>query len=308
MTPQSDVLRDFPVESRAAAAPAAIPESRRFYWSVRRELWENRAIYVAPLAVAALIVVGFLVGLIRLRTMHAATNLDPDQLRQLAQMPYTFAALLLMGTTFLVSVFYCLDALYGERRDRSILFWKSLPVSDLTSVLAKMTIPVIVLPLLTFAVTVVTQALMLLISTTVLLGWAAAPQGSSIPLLQMSLMDLYHLLAVHGLWYAPVYAWLLLVSAFARRAPLLWAILPPLAIGVAEKIAFNTSYFARMIGYRLSGAPGGAPFNTQDMTMEPLSHLNPGAFLANPHLWSGLVLAAIFLAVAIRLRRSHGPI
>ena len=59
-------------------------------------------------------------------------------------------------------MFYCLDALYGERRDRSILFWKSLPVSDLTTVLSKASIPIVVLPLLTFAVTVATQLIMLL--------------------------------------------------------------------------------------------------------------------------------------------------
>ena len=62
-----------------------------------------------------------------------------------------------MGTTFIVGIFYCLDALYGERRDRSILFWKSLPVSDLTTVLSKASIPLVVLPLLAFAITVVTQ-------------------------------------------------------------------------------------------------------------------------------------------------------
>ena len=58
-------------------------------------------------------------------------------IRTLVEQPYTFAAFLLMGTTFIVAMFYCLEALYGERRDRSILFWKSLPVSDLTTVLAK---------------------------------------------------------------------------------------------------------------------------------------------------------------------------
>ncbi len=50
--------------------------------------------------------------------------------REMITQPYDFAALLIMGVTFVVAVFYCLDALHGERRDRSILFWKSLPVSD----------------------------------------------------------------------------------------------------------------------------------------------------------------------------------
>ena len=72
-------------------------------------------------------------------------------------MPYSHAAMLLMVTAFIVGVFYCLDALHGERRDRSILFWKSLPVSDLTTVLSKASIPLVVLPLLVFAITVATQ-------------------------------------------------------------------------------------------------------------------------------------------------------
>ena len=64
----------------------------------------------------------------------------------------------------------------------------------------------------------------------------------------MSLLLLYHLVTVHALWYAPFYGWLLLVSGWARRAPFLWAALPLLAIGVVEKIAFNTSHFAAMLG------------------------------------------------------------
>ncbi len=66
------------------------------------------------------------------------------------EQPYTFAAGCIMATAFIVGVFYCLDALHGERRDRSILFWKSLPVSDLTTVLSKASIPLVVLPLLSF--------------------------------------------------------------------------------------------------------------------------------------------------------------
>src|SRR5438132_12593891 len=112
-------------------APAAMSATRPMYWSVRRELWENRSIYIAPLAVAAVTLFGFLIATIG----RALSTTDPAERRALLEEPYTFAALLIMGTTFVVAVFYCLDALHGERRDRSILFWKSLPVSDLTTVL-----------------------------------------------------------------------------------------------------------------------------------------------------------------------------
>src|SRR5207244_89525 len=113
-------------------APAAMSATRPMYWSVRRELWENRSIYLAPLVVAAVFLFGFMISTIHLpQRLGAALALDPMQQHKLIEQPYTIAALVIMGTTFLVAVFYCLDALHGERRDRSILFWKSLQVSGL---------------------------------------------------------------------------------------------------------------------------------------------------------------------------------
>ena len=187
------------------------------------------------------------------RTDARLSTLDLAQRRVILDEPYDFAALVIMGTTFIVGVFYCLDALHGERRDRSILFWKSLPVSDLTTVLSKASIPLVVLPLLTFAITVVTQLIMLLLSSAVLLGsgLSVATLWTQLSLPQMWLVLLYHLVTVHALWYAPIYGWLLLVSAWARRAPFLWAALPLLAIALVEKIAFNTSHFATMLGNRI---------------------------------------------------------
>ena len=214
-----------------------------------------------------------------------------------------------MLTTFVVGLFYCLDALHGERRDRSILFWKSLPVSDLTTVLSKASIPLVVLPLLTFAITVVTQGIMLLLSSAVLLGsgLSVATLWTQLSLFQMWPLLLYHLLAVHALWYAPLYGWLLLVSGWARRAPFLWAALPLLAIGIVEKIAFNTSYFAALLGHRFLGGPEGGASSGNAMSMAPLTQLTPGQFLTSPGLWIGLAIAAAFLAAAVRLRRYRGP-
>src|SRR3974390_3387579 len=105
------------------------------------------------------------------------------------QQPYNIAALLFMATFIFVAFFYCLDALYGERRDRSILFWKSLPVSDLTTVLSKASIPLFVLPLLAFTLTVVLQLIMLVLSSVVLLVSGISPTilWSHVPLFQMSL-------------------------------------------------------------------------------------------------------------------------
>ena len=216
---------------------------------------------------------------------------------------------LIMGTTFIVAIFYCLEALQSERRDRSILFWKSLPVSDLTIVLSKASIPIVVIPLLTFVITVATQWIMLLLSSLVLLGsgQSAAPLWSHGSLFQTWLMLLYHLLAVHALWYAPIWCWLLLVSAWARRAAFLWAALPPLVIGVAEKLAFNTKHFTNLLCYRLSGSTAGGDFFASAKSMDPMMQLTPARFLASPGLWIGLALAAAFLFAAARLRRDRGP-
>jgi ABC-2 type transport system permease protein len=304
MNTQSNAIPDTPSAAQGFA-PAVIPESRLLYWSVLREVWESRSIYIAPLAVAALTLVGHLIATIG-RAM-SVTNLA--QRGAILEEHYSFAEFAIMGTTFVVAVFYCLDALHGERRDRSILFWKSLPVSDLTTVLSKAAIPLVVLPLLTFAITVITQLIMALMSSAVLLGsgLSVAAFWAQLSVPQTWLGLLYHLVAIHSLWYAPIFGWLLLVSAWARRAPVLWAAVPLLAIALVEKIAFNTTHFATMLANRVGGGPeavtmpGGSP-------MDPTTHLTPGHFLTSAGLWIGLAITAAFLAGAVRLRRSQGPI
>ncbi|MGA8442385.1 MAG: ABC transporter permease [Candidatus Sulfotelmatobacter sp.] len=282
-------------------APVAISATRPLYWSVRRELWENRSIYIAPLAVAGLTLLGFLFASIG----GALSTTDLTLRQSTLEGPYEFATTLIMGTAFVVGLFYSLDALHSERRDRSILFWKSLPVSDLTTVLSKAAIPLVVLPAIAFALTVVTHWIMLLLSTVVLRGsgLSAAPLWARIWSLHMEL--LYHLITVHMLWYAPIYAWILLVSGWARRAAILWAGLPPLAIFIIEKLAFNTSRFATMLRYRISGPE---TFVFPKPGSHSMMQLNLEKFLSTPGLWWGLVIAAIFLAAAVRLRRYQGPI
>jgi ABC-2 type transport system permease protein len=113
---------------------------------------------------------------------------------------------------------------------------------------------------------------------------------------------------MHGLWHAPFYGWLLMVSSWAKRAPFLWAVLPPAAIGIVEKLAFNTSHFTDLLLYQLNGggsmsspAPGSAP-------LDMLGHFDPAMQLSTPGLWIGLAVTAGFLAVAVRMRRCQGPI
>jgi len=245
------------------------------------------------------------------RRMRVFPTLDPAKGHALVATSFTLAPAPIMLATFIVGFFYCLDALYGERRDRSILFWKSLPVSDRTTVLAKAGIPLVVLPLIAYALSVAAQIALLVLGTMALLGSGQNPATwwGEIRFFQ-GLLIMFYGLTVHALWFAPVYGWLLLISAWARRSPILWAVLPPLAVAAVERIVFNTSSFVRMLGYRVTGAmveafalrPKGGG------NIDRLSQLDPGKFLSAPGLWVGLVLAALFLVAAVRLRRNREPI
>jgi ABC-2 type transport system permease protein len=314
MNTESNAVPESPLEPQGIP-PAPLSETRPMYWSVRRELWENRSIYIAPLIAAAVAMLAFFASLIRLpRTIRELGELDPAHQRVMLATPYAHAGMLLLATAFIVGVFYSLDALYGERRDRSILFWKSLPVSDLTTVLSKASIPLVVLPALVIVIVVIAQVIMLMLSTMVLLmTGGAGTLWAQLPFFQMELVLLYGVITL-ALWHAPVYGWLLLLSGWARRATFLWAVLPPLAIAVFEKITFHTSYFCSVLNHFFFGwaseafafrTPDGAPV---DPHFIPLSALTPGRFLSSPGLWIGLVFAAAFLAAAVRLRRYREPI
>src|SRR5438105_3134408 len=282
-------------------APAAMSATRPLYWSVRRELWENRSIYIAPLVAAIVFLLGFFISTVSLRhRMHGVWPLDSAQGHDVFATRYELAAALIMGTALIVGIFYSLDALYGERRDRSILFWKSLPASDLITVLSKLTIPIVILPLLSFAITIATQFTMLLAGSVTLMGSGVhvATLWTEASFVHVSVVLLYHLLTVHGLWYAPLYGWLLMVSAWAPRAPFIWAFLPPFVISGVEKVAFNTTHFLALLQERLVGpgdamAPHSAP---KDFT----ATLIPEHFFSTPGLWTVLPVAAVLLFAAFR--------
>ena len=305
----SETVRETP---RPPRGPAAFSGIRLLEWSIRREIWENRSIYAAPVAVAAIMLFGLAVGTASLpRRRVALLALDPARQQAALERPYDIAAMMMLFTAFLVGVFYCLDALHGERRDRSILFWKSLPVSDWTTVLAKLSVPLLILPLLSFVIIVGVQLFLLLLSSAVLAGsgFNAAsiwPQGNAIPSPPAMLVAV----AVTALWHAPIYAWLLLVSGWARRAVFLWAFLPFLVASVFERMAFHTSFIGSLLRHRLAGWWGDAfiPLGRGHMTLKPLTQVHPGEFLGRPGMWIGLALAAALVAAAVRLRRDREPL
>ena len=329
-------MTDAPTTPAPAQAPALAKVSP-LYWSVRRELWENRSIVAAPLAVAGVILFGGLVaaivgphgkatvqtsttvvenGAVVTHSAQLATVMSPAQRAALAAIPYDFVAMALIVTLFIVGVFFSLGALHNERRDRSVLFWKSLPVSDLTTVISKALVPLAVLPPVAFVVTLATQLAMLLINTASLAahGKSAADLWAQAPLVSMPLLVVYAL-ATLTLWWAPVYAWLMFISGWAKRAPFLWAVLPPLFLALAEKIALGTENVGSLILYRVAGGfqqafviPTQAAVKAGTAFPSGLPQLDPAKFVATPGLWIGLAVAAALFAACVWLRRRSDPI
>jgi ABC-2 type transport system permease protein len=329
---------------------------RPYVWSVRRELWENHAIWIAPLAVAAVVIFGGCIAALGThggRTVHrtiatasaaavaaqtpppaAATTLSqatpdgsvtvqkvikvqgppltPAQRRSMVSIPFYMIAGVMMATMFLVAVFYCLGGLYNERRDRSILFWKSLPVRDLTTVLSKVTVPMVILPAVVLVVALGTQLTLYAIGAMAYASTARADGSPSVPLGDILAITAYGFVIL-TLWWAPLYAWFLLVSGWAKRAPFLWAVLPPIGLAVGEKIAFGTTHLGGLIQSRLFGAGDAGFIKPQHMipgTMPEvgISQIDAGKFFTSPGLWLGFLATAGMLAAAVWMRRRREPV
>ncbi|MBV8683624.1 MAG: hypothetical protein JO111_12175 [Caulobacteraceae bacterium] len=292
------------------AAPAALARPvRPFLWSVRRELWENRSIYVAPLIAAGVFLFGCLVSARRVGPWLRHMESSAQARAAAAYAPPFFGDLVILGTALVVAVFYCLGALHNERRDRSILFWKSLPVSDLTAVAAKAAIPLAVLPVVSLVIALITHLIVFGIDTAVLSTAGLTPQAAmQLPVLDQLGMLIYGVFTL-TLWHAPAYAWFLLVGVWARRAPFLWAFGLPIAATIFENVAFGTSVVGRFFWQRLTGGLDQA-FNTTHggpgtITMPQIDLIG---FFGNPGLWIGLVVAAALLAGCVWLRRYRDPV
>ena len=291
--------------------PAPAPATRPLYWSIRRELWENRLVYIAPLIITACVLAGVLFKLLGLPDrMAAAGALDRVAQHLTVIRPFHLAPAPIMLATFVIGMFYAADALSGERRDRSLLFWKSLPVSDATAVISKAAVPLVVLPLIALVLSIVTVTVLLLAASLVLAGSGVSPWRlwSEVALLELPVIMTYGL-AVHALWLAPVYAWLMFVSAWARRMPILWATLPLFAIAALERVGFGSTIFLAFIGGRFTGAmsAGFAQSRGQSELIEHVTQLEPLRFLTSPGMWGGLAAALLLLWAAMRLRRRHEP-
>ena len=256
-------------------------------WSIliRREFWENRSLWIAPLSAALFMIVGS----IALAVKVADVRFDPppmslgsaDQALDVTIMIY---ATLILGVGSLAGGAYLLDCLYTERKDRSILFWKSLPVSDAQTVLAKAAVVAVVLPVGLYALTVVTHlAASLIVSI-------APPAGSPMAapwhgaLLVRAYLHLAGTVLLNTLWYAPLMAYAMLASVLSRRSPLVTAALPLVVLAAGERALLGSSRIWLYLWRRIS------------LVMDE-------RMWVSPQLWGGALLAVGIVLLVIRLRR-----
>ena len=294
------------------ADPAARPLAGTLLTLIRRELWEHRYLWVVPLGVAVLLLLTAVIGHVHLDLDdNAQIATENQRVALLSVVQWALAATFYVVTLFIVS-YYTLDCLYAERKDRSILFWKSLPVSDGLTVTSKLLMALVVVPVGVFALSLVTGLVFFAIVS------ARSAAGSIPGVVSWSTLEwlrteialvLVQLVAV--LWYAPFAAYLLLVSAWAKRSPFLWATLPWVVAPILERIAFGTHVLWRFLSYRVNGIwPTLGAGHTRIFShhgVRPvgtlLQDLDFRAAFTNPDLWLGVAVAAALVYATVRIRR-----
>lgn len=296
---------------------------------VRREFWEHRAFVIAPAVVAVIWLLVALFGVsgrVHFDGLPAHLIAEPDLTAKAARGvaaalgAITLPFVIVMGV---VIIFYLLDSLYADRRDRSVLFWKSLPVSDRATVLTKLATAALVLPAVMFVSALLTSVLVALIASIKLSianpGIWALVWNPGVWLSAHAL--LLYVIVVAVLWYLPVFAYLLLVSAVAGRAVMLWAVLPPLGLMIAENAILPTDHVADLLGHRFGGwvdlALNRGSSGEHTLIIEgrhiPFSArlseiLDPATFFSSAGLWLGLLAAGLLMYAAISVRRHRSEV
>jgi ABC-2 type transport system permease protein len=283
-------------------------------WLIRREFWENRAIWMIPAVFGGLLILAALFGQVSIPKLTS-----PMEMHEAAAAFQVAVGAMFYLVMSVYATWYLLDCLYADRRDRSILFWKSLPISDARTVLIKLLVGMIVIPLVYFAaadVTALIAAFILSIRARASLGsalWEPGAWG------QIQVLWVYCVVAT-ALWYLPIAGWLMLVSAWAKRAVMLWAVLPPLVLYIMERVFFGTHVIGSLLNRRVVGLVpvafnGGKHVWTDgsgvvDNGGVPISvwHLiNPSGFFTSAETWIGAAVGAILIvgAIQLRMRRSE---
>ncbi|WP_147306718.1 MULTISPECIES: hypothetical protein [unclassified Wenzhouxiangella] len=308
-------------------------------WTLmRRELWESPGAFKwAPIIILGLILFFIVFGLILGSRFDNEMAFTLDAIRQFADVPEDQKRLFVTGALFAVSglflqllilvlLFYLSSCLYDERKDRSILFWKSLPISDSMTVGSKVLTAWLLAPAIYLLAAIVTQLLVLLIASGY--GLMAGINPITEFWLPASLPRLWLVMAlgllVQGLWLMPIYAWLVFCSSWAPRVPILVAVAVPAAISLLQHAWSMLSSFSlpqfnlgRIVLERLGSGliPSNIGWQVEsrngqvdmgDVTFSEdvfMSFSNSLDFLLRPGMWIGLLIALALLAGAVWFRR-----
>lgn len=304
-------------------------------WLLKREMWENKGMLVwTPIVIAGAVIALIFTGLIFGKVEHMQLYGQPISVtiegtarmkiaEAMAELYVTAGMPILMMLGLLV-FFYCLNALHDERRDRSLLFWKSLPVSDTTTVLSKLVTAVVVAPLITLAVAVAVGLLVVLAACVFLLVHGTNMFGALLatPQLYLTPLRLVGVLPVYILWALPTVGWLLMVSSMARSKVFLWAVGTPiistLLLVWAQKMlhfSLDSLWFANHITARilLGVVPGSwigferpvldLTSNERSLAVSKLIFDASWSTLASPSVWIGAAAGVAMIVVAIIMRR-----
>ncbi len=292
---------------------------------IKREIWEHRSIYVTPVAIASIVSLSVLAMLVFASgfakeldiAIFGASNLAGEGERKAVLTAFFVGTswLFLVGLAIL-TVFYCLDSLYGERKDKSILFWRSLPVTDAETVISKLLTAVFVLPVVAVLGIIATHLVNLIITSV----WVSMKGGDaglliwgSVPLFD-NWMTAFIVLVASGVWMSPFIGWFLFVSAWTRRAPLLMAFMPLILIPLLEWIILRTRFFASAVLDRGDAMPLFRAMDFETFFEEEhwragldkislLGHLDVVQFLSSPAMWGGVIVCGLFATAAIYVRR-----
>jgi ABC-2 type transport system permease protein len=277
-----------------------------YLWLVRREFWERRSIWIVPAVIAGLVILVSLFGKTQFFVLDSQTEIRELGAAHLAGMGALFFSVMSLCVTL-----YYLDCLYDDRRDRSILFWKSLPVSDTETVLSKLVMGMLVFPVLYYVLaefTALITALIVSVRAHSMVG-GALWQGDL--WLQIQVVWLWFIVT-SAIWYLPVVGWLLLVSAAVKRAPMLWSVLPFLVIYLLEHYFLGTHYLGTLLGQRLAGYPATAFHVVSNpdiarVAQRVLRLIDVQGFFSSPQTWIGLAVgvALIVGTIQVRMRRSE---
>ena len=259
-----------------------------FVWSVRRELWEHRWVYRVP------VLVGGAFTLVFAAVMVAGTGNADLSAQAAAVGNFDLVSRLLLMTGTIVAFVYCAEALHGERRDNSIQFWRALPVGDGVAVAAKVTIPLCIIPLATLVMLLLAQIV------------AHAVAGDAFRSVTTPLANPGAAVAevvASALWIAPVYCWILMVSAWARRAVLVVALVPPVLAGMVGHVVTGSGRLADALFLRGVGRhwPAGVRLGSAPVADAVPPRTAP-ELLVSPALWLGVLLAIALVTIAVRLR------